>query len=233
VQPLIPKVKPGDVLRGTKHLRRWLKTAGLLRYLQSVAGEDTHRGDASGYLYSPSKGDKFLVTVNTSETFGVYSEEKNGIALIFPAVQGASNSRGVEKGITPTTFSQWFIRTDVRFVNAQKWPLEAYYMWVSLQLDMQRAPSESRPTFHQGGDPFNKHCFLRNWGKSELMLFASRWISRGATRSPPKKLLSRLYPGPRLTDIEQMQRSIQEICANPRTLQKIKKDAKIDSPPVF
>jgi hypothetical protein len=186
----------------------------------------------SRYLYSPSKDDKFLVTANTPEVFGVHSGNRS-VMLVFPALQLTGNME-MEKGITPATFSQWFIRTDVRSVDTRKWPEEAYYMWITLQLNMQGVRYDKRPAFHAGhipGGPFEAHNYAHSkWGRRGLREFARTWIPRGATRWSEAKTAN---PGPRLTDIKWMQEEIQKICADSRILQKIKTGVKIDPPRIF
>ena len=70
MRPVIPKVRVGDILLGTKNLRNWLQTASLLNYVNQL-GNQHYANSTKGSLYLPSKKDRFVVAVNAWETFAV------------------------------------------------------------------------------------------------------------------------------------------------------------------
>lgn len=82
MRPLIPRVRPGDILKGTRNLRNWLQTASVLNYLTHIRhGEYGGSEEAKKKLYTPSKDDEFIVTVNAWGMFGAYSRNKDVILL--------------------------------------------------------------------------------------------------------------------------------------------------------
>ena len=229
MQPSIPKIRPGDVLLGTKHLRNWLRTAGTFQYLQCIREGGAAASKARGYLYTPAKTDTFLVTTNTSATFGVYGENKD-LLLLFPVSPevGTAKDRGF---MNPVAFSQWFIRTGERRVDTTKWPLYAYYMWISLHLNMNNAHTDRRPPFFSGkmpAGPFDSHRGSEKgkWTRESLQKFATSWIARGVTR---ESFAYGGYPaGPRVEEIQSMREAIQELCRHSATVQRLKMEEGVD-----
>ena len=236
MRPLIPSVRPGDVLKGTRNLRHYLQTASTLNYVNDLSMRMGGRSRSKSQLYHPSKDDEFMVTVNAWGTFGVYSA-RDDVVLLFvnPSMpSGVSHQSRYPLRMDPTIFSKWFIRTPKKYVDLTTWPEAPYFMWASLHLNMSSVQSDNAPIFNiQNGasGPFHMgQCgnhYHRPLQRELLLKLIHQWTVRGATR--PNSTWNRHLPsggsGPQLEEIPQMRREIQNICSNPRIAQQLKADA--------
>jgi len=239
VRPLIPRVRVGDVLLGTRNLRHYLQTAATLNYLQEVSQDLSYRNRAKANLYRPSKEDEFLVTVNAWDTFGVYNVSKE-VMLLFhnpskdlstPAgfIRKKPTGKSFPRRMDTTIFSKWFIRTNMKYTDLSGWPATPYYMWAALHMNLNSIRSDSVPNFHCDGSPhgpFHMGSQQRNWKRGQLMTLLRDWVPTGITRSgaPTPRQLPNQGFGPRLEDIEGMRRDIESLCSNPRLAQRLKSE---------
>lgn len=136
MNPVVPGVRAGDVLTGTRMLRRWLQTS--VRYLALREGTDPN-------FYSPDKDTKFVVAVNAGKVFIVWAERpgmgkgaSNKLMLIpFVNVSKPTAALGhkqdqeyYKERMSPSLFSRWFIKTVEKRTALQSWPSGAYACWV-------------------------------------------------------------------------------------------------------
>lgn len=167
--PVIPKVRAGDVLRGTKNLRNWLQLASVHTYLNSLLGEYTGARKSRNFIYTPTKNERFVVAVNNLGRFGVWVEGQE-IFLLFnnptlprdrritPPSSGAAPPIGwpvarwtkedqgnvYKARMSPALFARWFISTSEKMPDLEKWPFFAQRAWIALHQDcLSNAPSSS------------------------------------------------------------------------------------------
>jgi len=127
----------------------------------------------------------------------------------------------------PTIFSQWFIRTPAKMTDLQVWKDHAFYMWVSLHLNLSSIRHDNAPSFYyQNGYQgiFDSHSNGHGWKRENLLRLFDRWLACGVTR--PTAVSGKNLPssgfGPRLEDIRGMRRDIEQLCSNPRIAQRLK-----------
>jgi len=240
LRPLIPRVRVGDVLKGTKNLRNYLQTASTLNYLNNISqGMSPNKRNKKTMIYRASKDERFLVTVNAWGTFGAYSLDTD-VILLFSNPSAVSSGRGKNylpprlmhgnARMDPTIFSQWFIRTPYKQTNLMTWDDHAYYMWVSLHLNMQNIRHDNAPKYHwQNGStgPFN----ARGGGygmpsRQNLQALLPEWIVRGVTRRTASTGKNQGYGGcgPRLEEAIGMREEIRQLCSNPRVAEHMKSE---------
>lgn len=239
MRPLIPRVRVGDVLKGTRNLRYYLQTASTLKYLQEIRhGHSVER--LRRRIYRPSKNDKFLVTVNAWGLFGVYSLDTEVILLFGnPTIRPKNSTRSPngrlssiqpkmpEMRMNPTIFSQWFIRTHIKMIDLREWKSSAYYMRAALHLNLANIRSDNIPSYyfqHGQSGIFEGHMNGEGWQRDTLRALSSEWAPRGVTRvgAPTGKNNPGGGFGPRLEEIEDMRREIFQLCTNPRVAQRLK-----------
>jgi len=239
VRPLIPRIRVGDVLKGTRNLRYYLQSASTLKYLQEIKHGAGRARARRQNIYRPSKNDRFLVTVNAWGLFGVYSLDTELILLFGnPTIRPKKTTRG-PPGIgriepmmpamrmNPTIFSQWFIRTHFKMTDLRDWHDSAYYMRASLHLNLSNIRNDNIPSYyfqHGQGGIFDGHMNGEGWHRDTLRALGSEWAPRGATRmgAPTGKNSPSGGFGPRLEEIEEMKREIFQLCTNPRIAQRLK-----------
>ena len=249
MRPLIPRVRVGDVLKGTKNLRNYLQTAATLDHISSLVPGLTGRKARPCHSrgYHPSKEDEFLVTVNARNIFGVWSNN-NDVVLLFvnphkdkprkrkPTVFGLEPlpSRGrpstvyLPNRMDPTIFSKWFIHTPKKYVDLTTWPSAPYYMWMSLHLNMSSAPGKRQPLFcfpPGPSAPFSLYTNGRGWDRDQSIQLIREQVVQGVTRSShPSNHLPTEGFGPRLEETDNMRQKIAELCSNPRIEQQYTKE---------
>ncbi len=243
MRPLIPRVRVGDILKGTRNLRNYLQTAATLayviplskNYVGSLRQEECDSIREKLRNYRPSKDDEFLVTVNAWNMLGAY-DVSSGVVLLFcnttrtPSRQPSAHSSAYayfKPRMDPTIFSRWFIRTHKKRVSIATWPKEPYYMWAALHLNLSHIRKDTHPSFHfpdQPEDLFIPEPNSKRWKRSQLIALLYKWRTRGITRSFSQGKCDQ-SSGPRLEEIETMRELIGEICANPRVAQRVKADS--------
>ena len=138
----MPKIRVGEVLRGTRNLRHWLRTASILRNVESL-----HR-NGMGFLdpgfgknlYTPQKDDSFIVAANTPFHFCVWSPRQN-VSLVFINPSGRYEKE-VTPYMSPALFATWFVRTNEYNLDLTKWPHFAYYIWALVQMNALALPNQ-------------------------------------------------------------------------------------------
>jgi len=229
MRPIVPKVRVGDVLLGTKNLRNWLQTASLLSYVQGLAGHSYRTKN----LYIPAKKDRFIVAVNAWETFGVWGLDQDQDAIILFCNPGQSRRVAGEDEIewnptmTPALFAQWFIRTRGRQPDLLSWPNHAYYLWGSLQMNAisnsHKRLGYSIPAAHDRAFHSHETNDAPKEVVKERVVTAIRY---GLTRQKAKRSRpggSRRV-GPTLGEIQSMRRQISNFTANPRVVKTFKEE---------
>lgn len=256
MRPVIPKVRVGDILLGTKNLRNWLQTASLLGYITQLA--DPHdQNPKGGSLFIPTKKDRFVVAANSWETFAVWGMDREVMVMFCnPTAPAARNSIGlpaeVRVGIrgtarrdaafglvedpvmSPALFAQWFIRTRGKnpdLLNA--WPDHAYYLWASLQMNGISSSRDSLSYIALPGvdAPFanGRHYEI---DRGELRRLVRQIIRSGLPRKKERRRSpsrGRAY-GPRLQDIPVWREQIRAVAANPRVMKKLKDKTTLEVP---
>ncbi len=224
MRPIVPKIRVGDVLFGTKNLRNWLQTSSLLSYVQALAG----RSSREGKLYIPTKKDRFVVAVNAWETFAVWGLDSDVIILFCnPGPRRHTYQDKQEPAMTPALFAQWFIRTRGRCPDLRSWPNHAYYLWGSLHMNAVSVPGKRLGyTIPSGLDSvFNYHEY-NDHPKEVVRERVVDTIGYGLTRRKAKRspFAGDRRVGPTLNDILAMRRQISDFTANPRVVKKLKEE---------
>lgn len=244
MRPVIPKVRVGDILLGTKNLRNWLQTASLVNYLSTLA---SHRNPKKGSLHVPTKKDRYVVAVNAWDTFAVWGIERDVVILFCNPVEVSAleggipypSPRGRRKGpaeavMSPGLFAQWFIRTRGKRPDLlNTWPDYAYYLWASLQMNAISSPRNSinyllpPPT----ESPFTAHLHNEH-GKGLIRERVEQAIRDGLPRHKQRRRSpsgGRAH-GPSLQDIPRWKEKIRGIAANPRVIKKLRENVTLEVP---
>lgn len=233
MRPVIPRVRVGDVLKGTRNLRHWLQTAATLNYLNNLRHNYGDSNKAKECIYTPSKNDEFLVTVNAWGVFGVYSVNKDVVLLFINRSKEYHKRMHRPLLMDPTIFSKWFIRTPRKCPDLETWPLFPYYMRACLHLNVSSMKHEMNTPQMQimnGPEgPFQMHSNqVGGWEKASLKAFVQASTPKGITRPGAWNWISAyMGHGPRMEDLEPMRGEIMRLCSNPRLLQKIKSDKEL------
>jgi len=141
LQPLVPKIRAGEVLRGTRNLRHWLRTSSILHNVEHLSRNGREFTDPvlSKGLYTPQKDDTFIVAANTPFHFCVWSARQN-ITLIFINPSGR-HTQDIPPYMNPGLFATWFVRTNEYNLDLNKWPNFAYYLWGMVQMNSLALPN--------------------------------------------------------------------------------------------
>lgn len=222
MQPVIPRIRVGDVLLGTKNLRNWLQTKSLLAYTRKLTVGMRVNNEK---LYIPRKRDSFVVVVNAWETFAACNFEAKVTILFANPVQQVTHERG-EPRMGPSQFATWFIRTRGKRPDLRCWPEWAYYLWASVHMNLMSSrnyqltyylPPEEDATFQIANhneadrDSVRKHLY--------------RAIRAGETRRKPRRRASLGEShgyGPKLEDILRDQETLRQMVKNPRLEKRVK-----------
>jgi hypothetical protein len=234
----------GDVLHGTKNLRRYVRTCSLLRYLKVLDTGRSNKGNRTDLLYTPNKEDKFVVALNRDGDFCVWGTNKH-LVLAF------MNNNGKMKGMSPSIFARWFVRTQDRVPDLKEWPLYARYIWGAGQLGA-RYNVETRLPFHSqqvGRTPLEEIPFqyslhnprntdsatIRHAVEEAVISGRFRGDPEGASRGKGKKrgvsVLSSCPSGPDLSMLPTITREVETLLRNPRLVTAAKREDGIDFSP--
>ena len=236
MRPLIPRARPGDILKGTRNLRGYLQAASTLNYLNEISHGEMRR-EAKSRIFRPCKNERFLVTVNAWGMFGICSLDTD-VVLLFAnppdPIRTGKNYLSRLQGsarMDPTIFSKWFIRTTVKMTALQDWPNHAHYMWMGLHLNLTNVRHDSAPTWHYQKGPtgpfYMKNQIPTSYPRDQLYRVLHQWVPRGATRpsAPTGRNTPSVGFGPRLEETLEMRREIEQLCSNPRIAQRLKAEA--------
>lgn len=254
MNPVVPKIRVGDVLHGTKNLRSYLRTCSLVQYFKYMDRRYAKPKDAKSLLYTPHKGDQFVVCVNNHDRFAAWSPNKDVVLLFVNPTGGRLPSTGLlsrmrapaESGpyMSPEIFPQWFIRTRGRNPDVKSWPKHAHYLWAALHMNAWRNP-ETSLQIHYGINktediPFQLHQYFGgNAGgvdRSTLQHAVREAVQRGTFRNYPGKKQLKMgirspqvnVTGPCLEDLRGLRRQLDELMKNPRLMSKVKGEKEID-----
>ena len=248
MRPLIPRIQPGDILKGTRNLRNYLQTAATLNYLNDISHGLVPTMKAKKGIYRPDKDEKFLVTVNAWGMFGACALNSD-ITLLFCNPKVPSRSPRARKDFVPmcvgpirmdpTIFSKWFIKTSAKKTDLHQWSSYAYHMWVSLHLNMNSLGGDGGLVLRTPDGPtgpFTLHNHnVGAYSRKTLSTLVLQGVTRGITR--PTAQSGRNMPGdgcgPQLKDTLQMREEIDRLCTNPRISQKLKAEAGFMHVPLF
>ncbi len=243
MKPVVQKIRVGDVLLGTKNLRNYLRTCSMLRYFRVLDRRYGPKGDPKSLLYTPSKQDQFIVSVNNHGRVAVWVPNKNVVLLFVNRSQDAVGrySTGSDVTMDSNIFAQWFVRTQGRKPAVKTWPIHAHYLWASIHMNGWRNPKaqlrmHSGHVEHTEDGPFE---FADGLGVDEcdrqtISHAVRESVKRGIFRNFPnsKKQIPQLFSdggfGPRLQDLPNLRLTLENMMRNPRLVSKAKQDKKID-----
>lgn len=178
MQPLVPKIRVGEVLRGTRNLRHWLRIASILHNVRLHHMRGPHAPILVKNLYAPHKDDTFVVAANTPFCFSVWSARKN-ITLIFINPHGKL-LESAPTYMSPSLFATWFVRTGEYFLDLNRWPHYAYYLWVLVQMNALALPTHrhylSLGSYYDC--PFEFHVEVNN---GQIRESAAKYIQQSST----------------------------------------------------
>ncbi len=239
MRPLIPRVRVGDILKGTRNLRNYLQVASTLNYVTRLNEKATSRKKIKEGIFRPTKEERFLVTVNSWGMFGVCSLDSDVVLLFSNPEQPSSPSNQSKayplisgsKRMDPTIFSKWFIRTTTRKINLREWSDYAYHMRSTLHLNLCSVGRDNGPTFHAqpgASGPFDMSKLIYGMKtRNQSISLLQHWVTRGITRpsaykSQGSRRRSSAGFGPLLEETAQMRQEIESLCSNPRIAQRLK-----------
>lgn len=226
MQPLVPKIRAGEVLRGTRNLRHWLRTASILHNLETLHRNGRGFTDPSlaKGLYTPQKDDAFVVAANTPFHFCAWSPRQN-VTLIFINPTGA-HVKTARSYMNPSLFATWFVRTNEYNLDLKTWPHSAYYLWAMLQMNGMAVPGNPHgvPVGRYYSTPFR---FSMDMNYSELRGSVTEWAEKAAKwgrlrTGGLKAWHAKKYGvdfagfGPRIDQLYSMQSNIREYLSNTR-----------------
>lgn len=239
MKPVISKIRVGDVLLGTKNLRSYLRTCSMLRYFRALDWKYGPKKDPRSLLYTPSKQDQFIVSVNNHDKFAVWSPNKNVVLLFVNRTTSGRHDRTI--AMDASIFAQWFVRTQDRSPAVKTWPVHAHYLWASIHMNAWRNPETllrmtSGHVEHAEDGPFE---FADGLGvddveRQTIAQAVRESIKRGVFRNFPnnKKQVPQLFSGggfgPRLQDLPEMRSRLENMMRNPRLVSKAKQSKNVD-----
>lgn len=206
--PVIPKVRPGDLLGGTRNLRNYIQTARSLFILERILEGRRTIKDISPL----SKRATFVVVANTAQTFAVWAADS--ILLLF-------RNRAGDTRISPQLFPIWFIRTPLRYPDMRKWPTSAYRLWAAWQMNGDNV-GDSPLRINFPPMPRHQELFLLHDTLECNRDHIDEWVKRTLKRhmlhpSMPSAPRSSAARGPLLTDLRDMQDQLQHMRNRPDT----------------
>ena len=136
---VVPKIRVGDVLLGTKNLRNYIRTCSQLRYLNHLSRKRKGLHNIKTPLYTPNKQDKFIVAVNNNTRFAVWSSNQN-VILFFG--NSPSSPEEFKPVMDREIFAQWFLKTPGRNPNVSDWPIQAHFLWASIHKNAVMNPNK-------------------------------------------------------------------------------------------
>lgn len=219
--PVIPKVRVGEVLLGTKNLRHYLRTASVLTYVR-----DLHMEVKPSSIYTPSRKDCFIVAANSRPCFAVWSLNQN-VVLLFKNGEDAKAAR-----MDPNIFAQWFVRSGLYHPDLSSWPGYACTLWSALQMNSGSTPRNlgAPPGYRLGisgmgegiRSPFVIHRATPD-NKQNAFDSAKAAIRCGMTRpnAPRNAFPKDSAHGPRLSDLKAMYEELSRLTKNPRIMQQL------------
>ena len=229
MQTLVPRIRAGEVLRGTRNLRHWLRTASILYNLENLHRNSLRFTDPSlaKSLYAPQKDDSFVVAANTPFHFCVWSARQN-ISLVFINPHGKYLQETSPSYMSPGLFATWFVRTNEYNLDLSKWPHYAYYMWAVVQMNVS-ALFDHDYTLNLSRHYIHPFLFSQNVNNAEVRNSVAECVKqaarRGRLRAAGLKVWhTRRYGtdytgyGPHLRQIQSMQSNIKNYLSNPRSL---------------
>lgn len=232
MRPVVPKVRVGEILHGTRNLRHWLRLASTVRSMEDVRSAKEMGivvGGSKKELHTPSKLDTFVVSSNMEPCFSVWGSNQN-VVLLF--INPHREFRGrLSNRMDPSLFSQWFTRSEDLQPDLRTWPSHAYTLWACLQMGCWgRDDSGVRFPFRPDSqrEAFALHDGLNQVDRNRAAQGVKAAIGRGAVRAHNVMFthadgeLLRGF-GPKLSDLAVMKRRLTELAQDPRVLAEAKK----------
>jgi hypothetical protein len=237
MKPVVPKIRVGDVLLGTKNLRSYLRTCSLIRYFQVLDRRSFGpKIEAGSLLYTPHKQDRFVVMANNHGKFAVWSPNKN-VVLLFINPQAEYGSL---EYMNPEIFAQWFLRSSGKSPDVRSWPLHAHYIWGSLHMNAWKNRHTPLKFNVRGAEaeeaPFVNHKSISP-GSVERQTISEavrESVMHGVFRNLPdsKKRTPHLFGGggygPNLREVAQLRSKLETLMRNPRLVSKAKQEKDVD-----
>lgn len=213
MQPVIPRIQAGDILKSTRHLRQWLQLVSRMLRLEDIAGGKPEPIK----LCAPSKEDPYITIVNRQPIFAVWSPTTQVVLTFQPGRQlpgRKSKFLANNPGISPRNFAHWFIRTPERNVDTLQWDNYAYAMWVVMH---QRAFTELPPWAACGPFNYRRTFLFSKTNLGSIQAWRSSFQKLGTGHRRQADILKELEPqGPQLTDYVRFRDRIHELMQHPR-----------------
>jgi len=164
--------------------------------------------------------------------------------LVFPSLEKLKKCWRTENRMSPAIFSTWFVRSSERIPDLRTWPDYAYAAWAALQMNASSLDGDYRlciqiPKGHE-------HLFLPHMGTQSLGNFGSgermrdrptiraciqHAIKYGMTRHRHQNSNFRAGrgepSGPRVEDIKEFRKIVQDSLRNPRTRKRLEDEIEI------
>jgi hypothetical protein len=235
LKPVIPKVRVGDVLHGTRNLRDYLRTCSLLNYfLYLNATGAAPPGGPDSMVYTPHKKDTFTVAVNTHGKFGVWGENKDVILLF---TNSSNHGLGELIHMDTSIFARWFMRTNARRPDVTKWPVHAHYLWASVQMNSQsnatrdlRLATPTRGAQEDQVFNLSKQLCYSSISRTTIRSAVRESVVQGNFRRNRRSgdLLSSkngtvVACGPNLAEMPELRTRLKTLMKDPRTMSKARK----------
>lgn len=230
MHPLIPKVKVGDILLGTRNLRSYLRTVSVLECLNRLytgLGKQQSRAD----LYTPSKAREYIVACNAWNMFGVWEQSSNVVVLF-----ANPSTTGEPPLMDPKIFAHWFIRTKDKSLDRTSWPEHAINLWAFLHMNAISLPRNGQGFMlaERYNLPFTLADKLQQLDRTDHALnYVRGAIKRGYTRPSAPRIHFIRPPGrgigPAWSRMSDYRQQIRELICNPRIRHRLHKDLGMDA----
>lgn len=164
MNPLLPGIRVGDVLHGTRIFRRWWRAAVEGHAHRNV---DEERRPKFLTQFALRRDDEFVVIVNAGAIFSVCNFRTT---VMLPFINPTDKNVDYQR-INPALFSTWFVRTNKRCIDRKLWPSKACLAWYYAQLAGPGTCPESIFLLNlysgRSGSPLH-------WRPSQVFIFAER-----------------------------------------------------------
>lgn len=237
MKPVVPKIRVGDVLLGTKNLRSYLRTCSLIRYFQVLDRRFGPKEEAGSLLYTPNKQDPFIVMANNHGNFSVWSPNKD-VVLLF--INPHKDYFDGNEYMNPKIFAQWFVKSPGRSPDVRSWPLHAHYIWGSIHMNAWRNRHTPLKFNVRGAEPeespFTHAKFIgpNSVERQTISEAVRESIKHGVFRNLPdrQKRTPHLFGGsgygPNLREAAQLRSKLETLMRNPRLVSKAKQEEGVD-----
>lgn len=233
MKPVVPKVRVGDVLCGTRNLRNYLRTCSLARYLTAVGSGMVRKEQLGRLIHAPSRNDAFVVAANAHGRFCVWSPQGDIVLIFLNTDRDAPNHPRFADTMNKKLFAQWFTRTPARWPETRKWPLYAQFLRAGLHFNAIRnqgfhihfsPPGRASAAWDLPFD-FAQRNVSNRLDQATIQQAIQEAILTGVFRNAgPRSWWAPTSAGPTLEALRDFREEVHRLSRHPRIASKLNKD---------